>query len=396
MKKLSIITKMSFIFFVSALLSIVIWSCTDDDSDDLTIDGPELTSVSPDSGFVGDEVIIHGENFLTVAALNEISFNGTSATVIAADGISLTTTVPEGATTGELSVTTNGKTSNAISFNVLIPVIPTITSISPDNGDIGDEVIITGTDFSTTPEENIVSFNGGIATVISSTETTITAIVPATATTGDVTVTRDGESNGVLFTLTTPIYTLVIPLSDDLDDVEEGETNGAMAMTSSDLELGESDSWAALNDVPQGLQTIGIRFNDIAIPAGSTILNATIQFTCDNIGAEPVQMTIYGENIGNSPAFEEVLYNVTSRTKTSANAVWDIPEWVETGDAGEAQKTVDFSNIIQEIIAHADWASGNSLSIIMEPTIGVATSSGGREAEADVGDDAATLTIIYQ
>ena len=107
-------------------------------------------------------------------------------------------------------------------------------------------------------------------------------------------------------------------------------------------------------------------------------------------------MTIYGENIGNSPAFEEVLYNVTSRTKTNANAVWDVPEWVEAGDAGEAQKTVDLSGIIQEIINRGDWSSGNSLSIIMEPTIGVAESSGGREAEADVGDDAATITIIYQ
>ncbi len=44
----------------------------------------------------------------------------------------------------------------------------------------------------------------------------------------------------------------------------------------------------------------------------------------------------------------------------------------------------------------ADWANGNSINFIMVPTVYLSTSSGGREAEAGVGDDSAILTITYQ
>ena len=69
---------------------------------------------------------------------------------------------------------------------------PTITSIEPAKGEVGDEVIIKGTNFSTTASDNNVSFNGAVATVMSATATEIKTTVPATATTGNITVTIDG------------------------------------------------------------------------------------------------------------------------------------------------------------------------------------------------------------
>ncbi len=398
MKKLSIITKTSFIFFMSIVLSIIVWSCTEDD-DDLTIDAPALTTLSPDSGFIGAEVTINGTNFSTVAALNAISFNGTPAITIAANAISLTTTVPEGATTGDLTVSTNGKTSNAVLYTVLIPIVPTITTLTPDNGEIGDEVIITGTDFSTTPEENIVSFNGIAATVTASTATSITTTVPAGASTGNVTVTRDGASNGVLFTVTTPVITLEVSITESIDDIEENIENGQVNDTgSSDLELGEFDTSGTPDN---GLQVIGLRFQGITIPAGATIQTASIQFmseSADDDGSEECQMTIYGENVGNSPAFDELVqYSVAGRTKTTASVVWNIPAWLQD-EVSDNTKTVDIASVIQEIVDRGDWASGNSLSIIMEPTGISATatsSSQGREAGTFDGDFAPKLTIIY-
>jgi len=125
-------------------------------------------------------------------------------------------------------------------------------------------------------------------------------------------------------------------------------------------------------------------------------LSVAIQFTTDDVGAEPVQMTIYGENVGNASPYTEDAYNVSSRPKTTAKAVWDIPEWVNVGDAGDAQKTVDLKDIVQEIVNRSDWAAGNSINFIMVPTVYLSTSSGGREAEAGVGDDSATLIITYQ
>lgn len=65
---------------------------------------------------------------------------------------------------------------------------PTITSFSPTNGSIGTTVTITGTNFSATPINNSVRFNGIIATVVSSTTTSITTIAPSGATTGPISI----------------------------------------------------------------------------------------------------------------------------------------------------------------------------------------------------------------
>ncbi|WP_430809527.1 MULTISPECIES: IPT/TIG domain-containing protein [unclassified Carboxylicivirga] len=358
---------------------------------------PTLISISPASAKEGNEITIEGKYFSSTAD-NKVTLNGLEAEVTAANLTTIKAIVPEGATSGDIVVNKNGMASNSLPCTIVPLVIPTVASISPEKGKIGEEVIITGTDFSTTPSENIVKFNGTEATVIESTETTITAKVPPGATTGNVTVTRDRESNGVMFTVKIS-YNFTMQISADEDDVEEGALNGAMALTSSDLELAEYDTWDAISGTDQGVQTIGLRFNEIAIPTGASILSASIQFTCDAPGADEAQMTIYGENTGNSQPFTEEAYNVTRRSKTTENSVWEIPEWEAAGDAGMAQRTTELAGVVQEIVDRQDWSSGNSMSFILEPSgssVNETSSKGGREAEAGVGDDAAILTIIYE
>ncbi|MQY80154.1 MAG: hypothetical protein GH151_13335 [Bacteroidetes bacterium] len=403
MKKLVTIANNSFMFYMSIIAIIgLLWSC----AEDLYNPGilpPSITEINPGAAFEGQEVIIVGNNFSSAVAGNVVSFSGTAATITATTTLEITTTVPAGAAPGaaEVTVTTNGKTSAGYAFTVTLPIIPTITSIDPSSGKVGTTVTITGTDFSTTPDENTVSFNGTEAIVIASTATSITTTVPAGATTGNVTVTVDGESNGVLFTVVESATLVVQIPPDSFDDAEEGQLNGAMALESSDLELGEYDTWTQ-GGIEQGVQTIGLRFNGITIPQGSTILSATIQFTCDVEGADPAQLTIYGENVGDAATFTVDPYNITGRAKTTENSVWDIPEWVSEGDAGLAEKTVELAAIVQEIVARGDWVSGNSMAFIMEPSGGTeneTSSSGGREAEASDGSSSGTLapvlTIVY-
>jgi CHRD domain/IPT/TIG domain len=66
---------------------------------------------------------------------------------------------------------------------------PTVTSFTPTSGPVGTSVTITGTNFSTTPANNTVSFNGIAATVTASTATSITTTVPTGASTGTISVT---------------------------------------------------------------------------------------------------------------------------------------------------------------------------------------------------------------
>ena len=41
------------------------------------------------------------------------------------------------------------------------------------------------------------------------------------------------------------------------------------------------------------------------------------------------------------------------------------PAWNNAGDAGADQETDDIASVIQEIVSHADWVSGNALAILI-------------------------------
>jgi gliding motility-associated-like protein len=156
---------------------------------------PAITNFTPTSGLINATVNITGTNFSATPANNTVKFNGTTAIVTASTVTSITTTVPAGATTGTITVTIAGNTAtSATNFTVTTPALPTITSFTPASGSIGTTVTITGTNFSTTPANNTLQFNGITASVTASTATIITTTVPVGATTGKITVTVAGNS----------------------------------------------------------------------------------------------------------------------------------------------------------------------------------------------------------
>jgi uncharacterized repeat protein (TIGR03803 family) len=70
----------------------------------------------PNSGRVGTKVTILGNN---LSGSTAVSFNGTAATFTVVSGTEITTTVPTGATTGKISVTTSsGSLSSVVQFRV--------------------------------------------------------------------------------------------------------------------------------------------------------------------------------------------------------------------------------------------------------------------------------------
>ena len=72
------------------------------------------------------------------------------------------------------------------------------------------------------------------------------------------------------------------------DDAEEKFDGSYITTSSSDLEM-MYDSWNS-----QGIQTVGLRFDNITIPANATIANAYIQFTADGSSSGNVAITIKG------------------------------------------------------------------------------------------------------
>ena len=150
---------------------------------------PTVTSFSPTSGAAGTTVTVAGTDF---TGASSVRFNGTGATFTVNSASSISATVPTGATSGTISVTTAGGTgTSSSSFTVTTPPPPpTISSLAPTSGRVGTNVSITGTNVN---GATAVRFNGTSATIFTvNSASSISATVPAGATTGKVTVTTPG------------------------------------------------------------------------------------------------------------------------------------------------------------------------------------------------------------
>jgi len=117
--------------------------------------GPTIQSFSPNSGKPGTPVTISGLNFDSLPSNNQVTFNGTPAIISTVTETSITTTVPLGASTGPITVTTSdGSQNSAQDFLVTasedfsISALPSILSIP--RGGRADALISmnsTGADF---------------------------------------------------------------------------------------------------------------------------------------------------------------------------------------------------------------------------------------------------------
>jgi hypothetical protein len=170
----------------------------------VTNSAPTISSFTPTSGLAGAAVTITGTNFTGATA---VKFNGTTATFTVNSATQISATVPVTATSGAISVTTpNGTATSASSFTVTQPA-PTISSFTPTSGLAAAAVTITGTNFT---GATAVKFNGTTATFTVNSATQIGTGVPATATTGTISVTTPGgtATSSSTFTVVPPAPTI--------------------------------------------------------------------------------------------------------------------------------------------------------------------------------------------
>jgi len=148
--------------------------------------GPFVETL-PASGQEGANIGILGQGF---SSSSVVKFGGTEATTIVLSGTTfITATVPAGALTGSVTVTTGTTTlTSAKTFKVL----PTITSFAPASGPVGTSVTITGTGLQ---QATKVTFDGKSATFTVISDSEVTAEVPTGAATGKIAVTTKGGSH---------------------------------------------------------------------------------------------------------------------------------------------------------------------------------------------------------
>lgn len=137
---------------------------------------------TPSSALAGTDVEIRGFGFNTTPADNQVDFNGTVATVVSSTAESIVATVPNGATTGPVTVTnTNGTATSPKDFVVLVP--PIVADIEPENvgRDTTVQALITGFNLDTVTDVQF-SVTGLSATILSGvTEQSLPIDLTATA-----------------------------------------------------------------------------------------------------------------------------------------------------------------------------------------------------------------------
>ena len=189
------------------------------------------------SGKIGATIQTEGTGF---TGTTNVSFNGVAATFTIKSDTFLTTTVPPGATTGFVTVTTpNGTLTSSVQFKV----VPTVSGFSPSSGPVGTDVTITGTGLTQT---NKVTFGGVAATTLTvNSDTQVTATVPTGAITGKIVVTTPGgtASSSAVFTVVAaptvsgfsptsgPVGTIVVITGSGLTGTSKVTFGGVVATT---------------------------------------------------------------------------------------------------------------------------------------------------------------------
>lgn len=150
---------------------------------------------------------------------------------------------------------------------------------------------------------------------------------------------------------------LVIPVIASNDDAEERIHNGSVNRGSSDLDM--------VRGGPEG-QLVGIRFQNVFVPGGATILYAYIEFIADSSNDEGTNLFIAGEDSANASEFLAESKNISLRPRTVARVAWPtIPTWQ---GAGEIHRTPNVAEILHEIMAKSQWQSGNSIVFLVDGT----------------------------
>ena len=189
---------------------------------------PTVASVSPNTGSMagGTAVTITGTNFVAGAT---VTFGSAAATnVVVVSGTQITATTPAGsAGAATVTVTNPGGESGSLTNGYTYVVVPTVSSVSPNNGLAagGTAVTITGTNFATGAT---VTFGSAAATnVVVVNSTTITATTPAgSAGAVTVTVTVNGQSGSL-----TNGFTYIVPPTVSSVSPNNGLAAGGTAVT---------------------------------------------------------------------------------------------------------------------------------------------------------------------
>jgi uncharacterized delta-60 repeat protein len=238
---------------------------------------PEITALTPDNGLVGSSVVLGGRY---LAGATAVRFNGVLASgfVVNDDG-RITVTVPAGATTGPVSVTTaSGTGTSSVSYRLLSPLLNTFT---PASGLAGTSVVLTGKYFGGT---TAVAFNGVAAPgfVVNADGTQLTVSVPVGAASGPIKVTTPSGtgSSATSFVVPEPTITSFTPSSGGSGTTVVITGTNFTGTTAVSIDGTNAPGFMVNSNTQITVKVpVGVRSDFISVTTGTTTISATTFFT---------------------------------------------------------------------------------------------------------------------
>jgi len=148
-----------------------------------------IAGFSSSQGAAGSQLTINGAGFANIPSGNIVNFNGVPATVLSATQTQLVVLIPNGASTGTISVQTGSVSATSSEPFVVSPAVPppTIAAFSPSLASPGATLTLTGGGFDTTIANNLIQMGAGPwVSADAASATTIVTRVPAKAWSGKV------------------------------------------------------------------------------------------------------------------------------------------------------------------------------------------------------------------
>jgi hypothetical protein len=172
-------------------------SFDDVDVDDAALPIPVISSFVAAGGPVGATVDIHGTNF---DGATSVAFGGAAASFTVDSASEIHATVPSGATSGPITVTTpDGTATSVLPFTVAPSLAPAISWYTPGFARVGTSIDIRGWSLTGATSVTFTNGSGGFtpANFTVDSDSDIHATVPPGATTGPITITTpNGTTTG--------------------------------------------------------------------------------------------------------------------------------------------------------------------------------------------------------
>jgi len=279
-----------------------------------------ITGVTPASGPVGTVVTITGTSFGPTQGDSALLLNGGALNVISWSDTQIVAVVPETATAGVLSMQVNVWQSNTDQNFVVTP--SRLDIITPSVGGVGDVVTVKGLGFHSSQGTSTLKISGINAAILSWSNSSITATVPAGVTNGAVQVTVGGtSSNSLTFTLSGITIQNILPTSGEPGTAVTirgngfGSTQGANVVTLNNLPLtvvNWSDSQISAT-IPPGAVTGAVYISTDSAESNATIVFTVVPPAISSIspfyGSIGTLVTISGSGFGATQGSSSVLFN---------------------------------------------------------------------------------------